>query len=437
MQRKTTDSGNGAAIKTATPSVKRTAPRASGTIQAARAQRGATTATGTRHQQSAEPHRDLLSWRKEFPILQRKIYLNSCSLGALSTRSMAGMARFQELWNEYGASAWYKLWMGEIAEVRQKFAQIIGAQPHEVAIAPNVSAALTAIATGLDLGDRNHIVMADLDFPTLAYQWMAKQRLGIEIDFVASPDHMTLPTERLMAAIDQRTGLVATSRVFYLSGYIQDIATLTRHAHKQGALVLIDDYQGTGQIPIDVKALDIDFLVTGTLKWLMGGPGLAFIYVREDMIEKLRPSATGWWGSRDMFEFRTGVFEYRDDAQRFEAGTPAMAPIFAANASLDIVLEVGVDRIRERTRWLADDLIRRIQERGWTLLSPADGAVRSSIVMLGMERPEELVSGLAQRGIIVDSRPGRLRISPQFYNTVEENELVISALDELLGARDK
>ncbi len=434
MQRKTADSSNGAAIKTATSSAKRTAPKATG---ATRAQQSAVTATVARHQQAAEPHRDLLSWRKEFPILQRKTYLNSCSLGALSTRSMAGMARFQELWNEYGASAWYKLWLGEIAEVRQKFAQIIGAQPHEVAIAPNVSAALSEIATGLDLGERNRIVMADLDFPTLAYQWMAKQRLGVEIDFVESPDRMTLPTESLMAAIDQRTGLVATSRVFYLSGYIQDIATLTRHAHKQGALVLIDDYQGTGQIPIDVKALDIDFLVTGTLKWLMGGPGLAFIYVREDMIEKLRPSVTGWWGSRDMFEFRTGVFEYRDDAQRLEAGTPAMAPVFAANAALDIVLEVGVDRIRERTRWLADDLIRRVQERGWKLLSPADGAIRSSIVMLGMERPEELVSSLAQRGIIVDSRPGRLRISPQFYNTVEENESIMSALDELLGARGK
>lgn len=427
MQRKTADSSNGAAIKTATPSAKRGTNRTAQTAKTA-------TATGALPQ-TAEPHRDLLSWRKEFPILQRKTYLNSCSLGALSTRSMAGMARFQELWNEYGASAWYKLWVGEIAEVRRKFAQLIGAQEHEVAIAPNVSAALGVIATGLDMGDRNRIVMADLDFPTLAYQWMAKQRLGIDIEFVESPDRMTLPTEQLMAAIDSRTGLVATSRVFYLSGYIQDIATLTRHAHSQGALVLIDDYQGTGQIPIDVKALDIDFLVTGTLKWLMGGPGLAFIYVREDLIPKVRPSVTGWWGSRDMFEFRTGVFEYRDDAQRLEAGTPAMAPVYAASASLDIVLEVGVERIRERTRWLADDLVRRIQQRGWKLLSPADSEIRSSIVMMAMERPEDLVSSLAQRGIIVDSRPGRLRISPHFYNTVEENELIVSALDELLGAR--
>ena len=422
MQRKTTkttESSNGAAKRTTTQTAART-----------------TRSTATNHRpQSAEPHRELIAWRKEFPILQRKTYLNSCSLGALSTRSMAGMARFQELWNEYGASAWYKLWLGEIAEVREKFARIIGAQPHEIAIAPNVSAALSEIATGLDMGERNRVVMADLDFPTLAYQWMAKQRLGIEIDFVESPDRITVPTDQLLAAIDERTGLVATSRVFYLSGYIQDIAAVTRRAHDQGALVLIDDYQGTGQIPLDVKALDIDFLVTGTLKWLMGGPGLAFIYVREDLIPRLRPSVTGWWGSRDMFEFRTGVFEYRDDAQRLEAGTPAVAPIFAANASLDIVFEIGVDRIRERTRWLADDLVRRIQRRGWTLLSPADGAMRSSIVMLGMERPDELVDGLKQRGIIVDSRPGRLRISPHFYNTVEENELVIAALDDLLAAR--
>ena len=434
MQRKTAktaESSNGAASKPTTPTAKRATTRTTQTPRTTRA-------TAANHrQQGAEPHRNLIAWRKEFPILQRKTYLNSCSLGALSTRSMAGMARFQELWNEYGASAWYKLWLGEIAEVREKFARLIGAQPHEVAIAPNVSAALSEIATGLDMGERNRVVMADLDFPTLAYQWMAKQRLGIEIDFVESPDRITVPTDHLLAAIDERVGLVATSRVFYLSGYIQDIAAVTRRAHEKGALVLIDDYQGTGQIPLDVKALDIDFLVTGTLKWLMGGPGLAFIYVREDLISRLRPSVTGWWGSRDMFEFRTGVFEYRDDAQRLEAGTPAVAPIFAANASLDIVLEIGVERIRERTRWLADDLVRRVQQRGWKLLSPADGTVRSSIVMLGMERPDELVDGLKQRGIIVDSRPGRLRISPHFYNTVEENELIMDALDELLGARGK
>ena len=382
-----------------------------------------------------EPHTDLLAWRDEFPILQRKTYLNSCSLGPLSRRAMAAMERFEEQWNEHGAQSWYGMWMGELAALRAKVARLIGAQPHEIAIAPSVSGALSEIASGLDLGARNKVVCADMDFPTLAYQWLARERQGVEVAFVESEDRITLPAERFRAQIDKRTGLVATSRVFYLSGYIQDVAKLAKMAHTKGALLLVDDYQATGQIPLDVKAADIDFLVTGTLKWLMGGQGVAFIYVREGLIPTLRPTHTGWWAARDQFQFNTREFAYRDDAQRLEAGTPPMPSITIANAGLDIVLEIGVERIRERTRWLADDLVRRIQERGWTLLSPADGAVRSSIVMLGMERPDELVHQLTQRGIIIDFRPGMIRISPSFYNTVEETDRILSALDELLAQR--
>ncbi|MGH2515099.1 MAG: aminotransferase class V-fold PLP-dependent enzyme, partial [Ktedonobacterales bacterium] len=366
---------------------------------------------------SGEPHAELLKYRDEFPILQRKIYLNSCSLGALSRRSMDAMSRFQEAWNEHGAQAWYSIWMGELAALREKFARLIGAQPHEIALATNVSAALSEIATGLDLGDRNRVVMADMDFPTLAYQWLAKQRVGMDVAFVDSPNSSIVPIELFERAVDDRTGLVATSRVFFLSGYIQDTRRLASIAHQHGALLLVDDYQGTGQIPLDVKEQNIDFLVSGTLKWLMGGPGVAFAYVREDLIPRLRPTVTGWFGSRDQFQFRTKEFAYRDDAQRLEAGTPAVAPVYAASAALDIVLEVGVERIRERTRWLADDLIGRIQDHGWKLRSPLDSAHRSSIVLLELDRPEELVNGLTERGIIVDSRPGLLRISPHFYNT--------------------
>ena len=383
----------------------------------------------------SEPHTELLAWRDEFPILQRKTYLNSCSLGPLSRRSMAALQRFQDLWNEQGAQAWYQVWMGELAALRAKFARLIGAQPHEIAIAPSVSAALSEIASGLDLGARNKVVMADMDFPTLAYQWLARERLGVEVDFVSSADQITLPAEAFRAHLDARTGLVATSRVFYLSGYIQDVATLAEMAHAQGALLLVDDYQGTGQIPLDVKAAGIDFLVTGTLKWLMGGQGVAFIYVRDELIPRLRPTHTGWWASRDQFQFKTREFTYRDDAQRLEAGTPPMPSIYIASAALDIVLDIGVERIRERTRWLADDLAAQARAHGWTLRSPLDGALRSSIVMLELERPEELVRQLSERNIIVDSRPGLLRISPSFYNTVEENDLVITTLAELLAQR--
>jgi selenocysteine lyase/cysteine desulfurase len=350
---------------------------------------------------------------------------------------MAAMARFQENWNDFGAQAWYGIWMGEIASLREKFARLIGAQPHEIAIAPNVSSALSEISTGLELGERNRVVLADMDFPTLAYQWLVKQRTGTDVVFVESPDHVTLPAELFEDAVDERTGLVATSRVFYLSGYIQDVGRLAQIAHRRGALLLVDDYQGTGQIPLDVKAQDIDLLVTGTLKWLMGGPGLAFIYVREELIPRLQPTITGWWAARDQFQFRTMDFAFREDASRLEAGTPAVAAIFAANAALDIVHEAGVERIRERSRFLADDLVRRAHERGWQVNSPVDGSQRSSIVMLRLERPDELVKALTERGIIVDYRPGLLRISPHFYNTAEENEAIMSALDELLAARGR
>jgi selenocysteine lyase/cysteine desulfurase len=381
------------------------------------------------------PHPELERYRAEFPILQRKVYLNSCSLGPLSHRSMDALARFQELWNEHGAQAWYTLWMGELAAMREKFARLINARPHEVALAPSVSVALGEIASGLDYADRPRVVVADMDFPTLAYQWLARQRTGLDVRFVTSPDRMTLPADRFAAHIDDRTALVATSRVFYLSGYIQDVKALADAAHRHGAYLLVDDYQGTGQIPLDVKALDVDFLVTGTLKWLMGGPGLALIYVREELIPKLRPVVTGWWAARDQFQFRSTDFAFREDAQRLEAGTPATGAVYTASAAIDIVHEVGVPRIRERTRALADDLVRRAQARGWPVRSPLDGASRSSIVMLGLERPEEIVHALTDRGIVVDSRPGLLRISPHFYNTVAENESIVAAIAEILEAR--
>lgn len=384
---------------------------------------------------ATEPHLDLLAWRDEFPILQRKTYLNSCSLGPLSRRSMAAMNRFMELWNEHGAQAWYRIWLGEVAALREKFARIIGAKPNEIAIAPNVSVALAEIVSGLSLGRRNKVVLADMDFPTLAYQWLARRRSGVRVEFAESDDHITLPTARFAEKIDDHTGLVATSRVFFTSGYIQDVAGLAEAAHAKGAYLLVDDYQGTGQIPIDVHATGIDFLVSGTLKWLMGGPGVAFIYVREDLIPKLKPTVAGWFGSRDQFQFKTTEFDYRPDATRLEAGTPPVAAIYSASAALDIVNEVGVERIRERTRFLADDLIRRAQEKGWKVRSPLDGAIRSSIVMLAFDRPDELVKGLTARDIITDYRPGLVRISPNFYNTIEENERVVTTLDELLAER--
>jgi len=383
----------------------------------------------------AVEHPELVDYRSEFPILQRKTYLNSCSLGALSHRSMRGLAQFQEMWNEWGAHAWYEIWMGEIARVREKFASIIGAQPHEVAIAPSVSSAVSSIATALDYSTRNKVVLAEMDFPTLAYQWLVKERLGVECRFVESPDRIYTPPELFEKEVDSKTALVATSRVFFTSGYIQDVGAVADIAHKNGAYILIDDYQGTVQIPIDVNAMDIDFLVTGTLKWLIGGPGLALVYIREGLIPRLQPTITGWFGHREQFKFKTREFEFRDDAARVEMGTPAVPTIYTANGGLDIVREIGVERICERTRYLTNDLIVRARERGWNVRAPQQPERRSSIVMLQFEHPEEIVEALLARGIITDSRPGLLRVSPYFYNTIEENAIVVDAIAEILERR--
>lgn len=384
---------------------------------------------------NALEHPELVAYRSEFPILQKKTYLNSCSLGALSNRSMRGLETFMEMWNEWGAHAWYEIWLGEIATVREKFASLIGAQLHEVAIAPSVSAALSSIATALDYSKRNTVVLADMDFPTLAYQWLVKERLGVQCEFVESPDRIYTPPELFEEKVDDHTALVATSRVFYTSGYIQDVRAVADIAHKHGAYVLVDDYQGTGQVPIDVVSMDIDFLVTGTLKWLMGGPGLALVYIREGLIQQFQPTVTGWFGHREQFQFKTRQFEFRQEATRVEMGTPAVPTIYTANGGLDIVKEISVESICERTRYLTNDLIARARERGWTVRAPSEPERRSSIVMLELERPEEIVKGLVERNIITDSRPGLLRVSPYFYNTTEENAIVIEAIAAILAHR--
>ncbi len=380
-------------------------------------------------------HPELLAYRDEFPILQRKTYLNSCSLGALSRRSRQGVERFLDLWNEWGAHAWYEIWLGEIASVRQKFATLIGAQLHEVAIAPSASVALSSIASALDYTTRNNVVVSDMDFPTLSYQWMVKQAQGVECRFVESPDQIYVPPALFEPQVDAKTALVATSRVMFTSGYIQDIRAVADIAHKHGALMLVDDYQGTGQIPLNVNALDIDFLVTGTLKWLMGGPGLALVYIREGLLPSLQPTTTGWFGHKDQFQFDARSFEFRADAARVEMGTPSVPSVYAASGGLDVVLEVSVESICERTRYLTNDLIARARERGWKVRAPLEPECRNSIVMLELDQPKETVEALVARDIIVDSRPGLLRVSPYFYNTIEENAIVIDAITEILESR--
>ena len=373
--------------------------------------------------------RSMESYRDEFPILRDKAYLNSNSLGALSIRSVKQRHIFEEQWNELGAGAWYELWMNKLEEVRASFGRTVGAQARDIALLPSVSAALTSVAGALDFGNRNKVVLTELDFPTLGHQFLSRRRLGLEVEIVPSPDGVEVPLEAVAKAVDGRTALLATSHVFYKSGAIQDAAALADIAHDAGAYFLLDAYQSNGQVPIAVQQCGADFLVSGCLKWLLGGPGLAFLYVHPEI--DIQPTNLSWFGVRDQFAFQLEGAVARDDARRFEMGTPAVGAAFTAAGGLEIINEIGISAIRRHNEILAEDLIERLESHGFATRVATDPERRSALVLARHPDPPAAVQWLANRGVVADYRAGCIRFSPHFYNNLEDNERAVAALTDL------
>jgi selenocysteine lyase/cysteine desulfurase len=367
-------------------------------------------------------------YRPEFPIFRSATYLNSCSLGPLSLRGRAALTEFADLWDRLGASAWYEHWLATADDVRVSFAELIGAETAETALAPSISVALSTIASAIDFSQRPKVVTTELDFPTVVYQFLAKREQGLEPVVLASPDGVSVPMEAFAEAVDERTALVATSHVYYTTGAVQDIAGLARLAHERGALCVVDAYQSMGQLPVNASELDVDVLLSGTLKWLLGGQGLAYVYVRRSLIESLTPTMVGWFGVEDQFAFNSNEFRLREDARRFEMGTPAVPTMYTARAGLGIVREVGVDRIRRRVSALTEDLLERARGAGMRVRAAAAPEDRSGIVMIESSDPAAAVRRLMRSGVICDYRPGAVRLSPHFYNTTEDNEKAIRLL---------
>src|SRR5437879_5044393 len=348
----------------------------------------------------------LAYYRGEFPIFRDKIYLNTCSLGALGERTRRRIAEFLDLWQERGASAWYDVWWAALQELRRRYARVIGATPGGAAAGPSISVALGSVAEALDYGKRGRVAVTSLDFPTVAYQWLAKRARGIELVVVESADQVTVLVEAIARAVDGRTAHVATSHVYFTSGAIQDIAAVAEAAHASGALCLIDAYQSVGQLPVDVHASGVDFLTAGGLKWLLGGPGVAFLYAREELARRLTPGVAGWFGHRDQFAFDARRLEFHDDARRFELGTPALAAIYAQLGGLDYIDEIGVQAIRAVAAALTEDLIARARERGFQPKVAGHPQQRSAIVMLPAAAPAAKVRMLAEAGLVEAVRPG-------------------------------
>lgn len=370
---------------------------------------------------------DLPSLRARFPILERKTYLNSCSLGALSDRAEERLGEFVELWHELGASAWYEHWLGRVEELRERAARFVGAGPETVALLPSTSVALSVVAESLEVTPRrNRVVTTELDFPTLVYQWSVKP--DVEVVVLPSEDGIGVPVERFREAVDERTLLVATSHVYFTTGYVQELQELADVAHGAGALCLIDGYQGAGQVPLDLGALNVDIYTWGPLKWLCGGPGLAYLYVRRELVPRLEPRITSWFATENQFDFDPTDFRYRPDARRFEMGTPALPTVHTALGGQEVLEQVGVEAVVRRNRMLTRRLMEMCHDAGFGLRTAADPARRSAIVMIRHEDAPGAVAHLAERGIVVDHRPGHVRVSPHVYNTEDEVDRVVEAL---------
>jgi len=363
----------------------------------------------------------LAKYRGEFPIFKDRIYLNTCSLGALGERSRRKVAEFLDQWQSRGAAAWYDVWWEALGDLRARYGRIVNARPGEVALAPSISVALSTVAESLDYKRRPRVVITSLDFPTVAYQWLAKAPRGVELVVVESPDKISVPVEAIARAVDDRTALVATSHVYFTSGAIQDIKRVAEVAHARGALCLIDAYQSVGQIPVDVHDAGVDALVAGGLKWLLGGPGIVFLYMQQALARRLEPGIAGWFGQREQFSFDPRALTFHDDTRRFELGTPPLAAVYAQLGGLEYIEEIGVPAIREATAALTEDLIATARAAGFTPKVAAEPERRSAIVMIPMPDAAASVRHLAAGGVIADSRPGHVRFSPFFYNVQDDH----------------
>lgn len=371
--------------------------------------------------------RELGEIRARFRVFQQRIYLNSCSQGALADVVEAGVTAYLTSWREQG-SPW-DMWTEQYEQARQQFAAFIGAHPDEVAIVSSVSAGINAVASALDFRSRSKVVMGEFEFPTMGHIWLAQQRRGARVDFIAARDGR-IPVEAYAQAVDETTRLVPIAHVSFLNGVRADVRAIARLAHERGAWVMMDDYQDCGTRPIDVKALDVDFYLTGTLKYLLGPPGLAFLYVRRELIPSLQPTISGWFAQRDPFAFDVRRFDPSPTARRFQAGTPPIPNIYAAMPALDLLSQIGLERIAAHIARLSRALIDGARARGIRLKTPAD-SVGPLIVLQSRDVPA-ILARLAERHIVASGRHDGLRLSLHVYNTSDDIEAALAVLEENL-----
>ena len=366
--------------------------------------------------------------RGRFPIFERLVYINSCSQGALSDNVREAYAGYLHDWDEKGAPWDYWVERGEAA--RASFADLVNADPDEIAVTTSISAGVSAVVSGVPLdAGRSKIVVSDFEFPTIGQIAHAQELRGGRVVHVPAAPDTTIPLEHFDEAIDEETALVCIAAVCYRNGSRIDLEGVIRLAHECGALVLVDAYQAVGALPIDVRALDCDFLAAGVLKYLLGSAGLAFLYCRSELVERILPTQTGWFADRDIFQMDIHDYSPASTARRFEAGTPPVPSIYAGIAGMELMKEIGIEETASHVRELTTLLIDGVEEElGGRVVTPHDPARRGPLVAVASKDERALVAALEQERIVTSCRDGNLRISPHCYNNREDIEAVLAAL---------
>lgn len=384
---------------------------------------------------------ELLKWRSEFPILEKTVYLISHSLGAMPRATYDRLHDYADAWATRGVRAWAEGWWEMPITVGNEVGRIIGADPNSVVMHQNVSICQSLILSCfLPLppnSKRNKIVYDELNFPSVMYVYEAHARAhGLRVETVKSDDGITVPTDRLLAAIDEETLLVPISHVLFKSAFLQDAKAITDRAHEVGAMVVLDAYQSAGTVPFSVKDLNVDFACGGSVKWLCGGPGAGYLYVRPDLIDRFQPKTTGWMAHEHPFAFETEM-HYAPNITRFLHGSPSIPAMYAAESGYKIINEIGVPAIREKSVWQTQRLIELAEEAGFRVTSPRDPAQRGGTITVWDENAAAITTELLRREFIVDYRPGAgVRISPHFYTKNEELELIITEMKKIRDGRE-
>jgi kynureninase len=374
----------------------------------------------------------LLEHRKQFPALEECVHFISHSLGCVPAQTREDLGEFFELWHRKSITAWSD-WLPEVDRAAERISKIISAPPGTVIMHQNVSGIMAVLASCFEYTpERDQVVYEELQFPTVSYVWQAEQRRGAKCVLVPSADGTTIDTDAMCAAIDEHTLAVPISHVVYSSAYIQDVQKICDRARQVGAHVILDCYQSIGAVPIDVAELGVSFACGGSVKYLCGGPGAAWLYVRKDLIEKFAPRVTGWFGNEAPFAFTMPEQTYADTAWRYMGGTPAIAALYQARAGQTIVGEIGATKIRDKSLWLTGQAIEWVDELGFTLNTPRAPEKRGGSVVFDFVGSADVCRELNRRKFFCDHRPGAgIRISPHFYTKREEIDLFFGELKKI------